>query len=413
MKFPGSKQIIGWLSFASLGLGLFLGCRQEPPTAVEITTSTPVPATTGVAAADPTIAVLLTNQPATPTPVPPTPATTPTGDTCPPPAGWLPYTVRSQDTLFSLSQLTGTAVDEIKSANCLLDDFLAIGQILYLPVLPPPPAAVAALPAAPAAPTPCPSLLNCTFDPNVNLVRRIEGPGAAYPCQFDLGGPYLDATNAGEAFIGERIYFFACDFSTPQTWSVRLEVADGREADLVRDPYLTQDIQDLLAEAAGVGVDPPQLILAWDVTCDIPTGDFTLDITANNDPANSASLPSIVRIRNQSAEATPEPEILVSPPITTPGSLFEIHYCLFPPDQPITASLYYDSGQTDADGEPIYYFASDQQIAINSQGYGISTIQSHPDDPIRNYLIKSEYFEGRQKKETSYVFTLTEVSGGE
>ncbi len=62
-----------------------------------------------------------------------TPASTLT--ICPPPAGWLPIVVRSYDTLTSLAQTYHTSVDLLRTKNCLLNDQLVTGSILYVPSL--------------------------------------------------------------------------------------------------------------------------------------------------------------------------------------------------------------------------------------------------------------------------------------
>ncbi len=56
---------------------------------------------------------------------------------CGMPAGWVAYRVRSGDTLFSLSRLTGVSVYQIQLANCLGSSTLIVtGQNLYLPFIP-------------------------------------------------------------------------------------------------------------------------------------------------------------------------------------------------------------------------------------------------------------------------------------
>lgn len=56
---------------------------------------------------------------------------------CGVPYGWVAYRVRSGDTLYSLSRLTGVSVYQIQVANCLGNStFIVTGQILYLPFIP-------------------------------------------------------------------------------------------------------------------------------------------------------------------------------------------------------------------------------------------------------------------------------------
>lgn len=53
------------------------------------------------------------------------------------PKGWIPYTVQAGDSQFTLSSRSGATISEIKLANCLENGRIYIGDILYLPPLPP------------------------------------------------------------------------------------------------------------------------------------------------------------------------------------------------------------------------------------------------------------------------------------
>jgi LysM repeat protein len=87
-----------------------------PPT--EAASATPPPLETASATASPTT---------TPTP-------TPTATCAPPPAGWIPYTVRSGDYLTALSRTYDVSVAEIIAANCLEITMIYVGQTLLLPI---------------------------------------------------------------------------------------------------------------------------------------------------------------------------------------------------------------------------------------------------------------------------------------
>jgi len=80
----------------------------------------------------------------TPTPLLPTQTPTPTLTltltpsltNCPPPQGWLPYTVKAGDTLNGLALLYKETSVEISQANCLGTNDLLPGMIIYLPPVP-------------------------------------------------------------------------------------------------------------------------------------------------------------------------------------------------------------------------------------------------------------------------------------
>jgi LysM repeat protein len=73
-----------------------------------------------------------------------TPTTTPTAipslvpspTNCPPPTGWLPYVVRSGDTLEKIATRYHSSVARLQQANCLLTTDLLPGMVLYVPPLP-------------------------------------------------------------------------------------------------------------------------------------------------------------------------------------------------------------------------------------------------------------------------------------
>ena len=55
-----------------------------------------------------------------------------TTEPCQKPDGWVVYTVRPGDTLFSLGQATGSSVDEVVAVNCLPSTQILAGQPLFL-----------------------------------------------------------------------------------------------------------------------------------------------------------------------------------------------------------------------------------------------------------------------------------------
>lgn len=65
----------------------------------------------------------------------------PGSDLCPPPAGWITYTIQPGDTLLGLAGQFNTSPNLIQQANCLADSQLLAGQPLFLPPV--------------AMPTPC------------------------------------------------------------------------------------------------------------------------------------------------------------------------------------------------------------------------------------------------------------------
>ena len=73
--------------------------------------------------------------------IPPTPSPSPTytvipPSSCPPPPGWVPYTIYPGDSLESLAQRFHTTVETLRQGNCLYSPQLIAGYALYVPPLP-------------------------------------------------------------------------------------------------------------------------------------------------------------------------------------------------------------------------------------------------------------------------------------
>lgn len=77
----------------------------------------------------------ITSSPPSATPAPPTAtktkATTPTE--CTPPHDWKPYFVQPGNTLKELAQEYGTTIGNLKTANCLQNDNLEPGSVIFIP----------------------------------------------------------------------------------------------------------------------------------------------------------------------------------------------------------------------------------------------------------------------------------------
>lgn len=118
-------------------------------------------------------------QPATVTAtnVPPTSRPTATAATCQIRSGWVPYAVRSGDTLFKIGLAVGRTIDELQAGNCLRTSALEVGQTLYLPSLPPREPQPSATPANTLAPTAGPTPTNSDTDGSCsNVYSNITSP---------------------------------------------------------------------------------------------------------------------------------------------------------------------------------------------------------------------------------------------
>lgn len=75
--------------------------------------------------------------PVTPAPTPPILSTSVASAACTPPKGWILYLVKPHDTLFGISQVYGTTIEELQEANCLQGStFLRTGMKIFVPTEP-------------------------------------------------------------------------------------------------------------------------------------------------------------------------------------------------------------------------------------------------------------------------------------
>ena len=105
------------LEDAATGTNIALGSPRAITFLVPTATTTPSPTATRTPSATPTL---------TPTPCIVSPWPT-----------WVRYTIQFGDALSPLAVERGTLVEEIRRVNCLEDNLLSVGQVLWLPPLPP------------------------------------------------------------------------------------------------------------------------------------------------------------------------------------------------------------------------------------------------------------------------------------
>lgn len=117
----------------------------------------------------PTFIIPASSTPAvTATPVPPTPTPRVSGGTvCYPRMDWQVYIVQPGDTLNLIGQRVGTTVTALALANCLTNaNLIQAGQVLRVPMLPPPP--VTTLPPIPTTATP--QIIIVTATPTATVI---------------------------------------------------------------------------------------------------------------------------------------------------------------------------------------------------------------------------------------------------
>ncbi len=121
---------------------------------------------------------------------------------CPPPQGWVAYTIQSGDTLGGLALVFKVTPDQLSKANCLFSDNLLPGAILYVPystptATQPPVVFPTAIPCGPP-----PGWIVYTVQPNDNLFRLSQAFGMS---MYDLQRANCMG-NSTLLLAGSRIY---------------------------------------------------------------------------------------------------------------------------------------------------------------------------------------------------------------
>lgn len=185
---------------AGLACNLETGSESDQPTPTVTLTALPLPFLTMTAQG-----ILMPVMTAAPTLTPTVPAvpTQPVATVinCYPQTTWPLYTVQAGDTLSELAIRTGTTVDQLVTANCLLNaGLIYVGQQLRLPFLPPTPTTAPIYPTA--APTYSPPPNGPVFASTLTVEPHwIQADGTAIT--------YSDAVriNAGEVYNADQVVF--------------------------------------------------------------------------------------------------------------------------------------------------------------------------------------------------------------
>ena len=246
--------------------------------------------------------------------------------------GWTLYTVRSGDTLFSLATTRGTTVDEVMRANCLNSTNIAVGQGLFLPqlILPPPPP-------SPQVP-PCPSVLSC---PSTALPPLMLAPGGGNDPTFKPCSPSDSnriQTSSLVIELGERLYFFACNFPSPPV-SAAVILSNGSIQPLaLLDPLtVNRDLitSTIINTSTGDVEYKAQAVIEWAaVPTDAstqPIGIHTLIITDGS--GNKEERQFMVKLPTKK-------HILVLPHADAPGRTFQVYFVNFDLNTDATFELY-------------------------------------------------------------------------
>ena len=207
-----------------------------PPTAAPTLTSTPRLTDT------PTAAPTATSTPMPTDTATATPTLIPWPVLCIPRYGWPIYIVQYGDTLSSIARRTGSTTYELKLANCLIGDYLYVGQQLFVLRLPVPP------PTATPTPTPTDTATatpTATFTPTPTATPTpTDTPTVIYPksiVNFSADGytlywylqnvrtAYLSGGEFNNTEIGNSPGSVRVSPSSTTVYSLRAVLLDGSE----------------------------------------------------------------------------------------------------------------------------------------------------------------------------------------
>jgi LysM repeat protein len=296
-----------------------------------------------------------------------------------PPPGWKLYTVRSGDTLFRLATTRDTIIEEVKRVNCLISDNLDVGQQLYLPplVLPPAPPAPPPGAAQPAIQAALSSPFAMRSHALNSLLLAIPSQNKDAPCKEEQRSPWIDVVIIGNhptdtLELGERVYYFACEFPDPGSLTARLS-----------GPWGTEDLDMLYyPPTPDQPMHKAQAVAVWNATCDLPV-ETTYTLTMEDEKGNQAP-PHRFTLKNMDTK-----RILAVPQTVTAGRAFQIYYCGYQADagKSVTIDLYYGAAHGPK-GKYDFHHATSWQVLIGPAGWTTERLMSSTDDRLTAYLLR-------------------------
>ncbi|MEB2288632.1 MAG: endolytic transglycosylase MltG [Anaerolineae bacterium] len=190
---------------------------------------------------------------------------------CAPPAGWEPYTVQPDDTLFAFVLGAGATltVDDLMAANCLTSRYLRVDQTIYLP----PGAAENAPPSVPSGPAtdlgargPRPPNCPCTITVGVGWRREQIADAINAAQTLFTGGDFLAATGPGAAppfdFTAERPPGSTLEgFLFPGTYTAQNDTTAEQFRDMLLSAFAANVTPQMRADAAAQGVSFYQALI--------------------------------------------------------------------------------------------------------------------------------------------------------
>jgi LysM repeat protein len=319
-----------------------------------------------------------------------------TPTSCPPPSGWLAYTIQTGDTLFSLANWSGASVNELMQRNCLEGSLIFPGQVIYLPALPPPPAPPAAggappsgggaaNPPGPEATEPpfhdCESAFDC---PNPIVMGLDIGPNSPnqgfIPCSENKSGVWISSDKL-TVEQGLRAYFYACNFPQNATLTVEVSGPVGAPPPPV---HITDTIPnpDIQSKAIELNWDFDKFkVVTFFAVCNLPLGPYTITVKDDQSPPAQYSFDVIA----------PDPilqYILPVPQAGTAGTRFDVWFCNYRDyaGKKVLMDLFYEfsylGGQNHHFGAYVQTF-----VQMNNAGWSMIQLQSKPGDIARAYYI--------------------------
>lgn len=325
-----------------------------------------------------------TNSPPTPS----TPSATPTP--CTFPKGWVIYTIQVNDTLFDLARETNTTVAEIQNANCRNSNntLILVGAQLYLPMLPPINTPLSSSPTAtfttgtPTTLTPSPTITNTPTSSPTSTPTHIPivlAPGGGNdpgftPCETSRGFPWIDTEN--DTFeIGQRQYFFACEFPESVV-QANVTLSDGSVQNV---PILASMPNPVLQQGTA------DVVVIWSALPTQPIGTYTMTLLDSGGNQNNVPFQFFI-------ELPTEEYILAVPAVGSPGFTLDIYYVNFDLNTSLGIELFREQS---FDGTNYTFtFQNGWDVTITNplvglpgKGWISHSLTTSPSDPLLAFLI--------------------------
>jgi len=233
--------------------------------------------------------------------------------------------------------------------------------------------------------------------PNANYFPCLQGPSSPYiSVDSKTATPTPVATPGGTptpiyvAYVGQRLYYFACKFTNSASLRAELSGPGGIQPleVLSSESPLLEDLRTKLKwkYMSPTLKERVKGVVIWNALCDLPTGPYTLTVRSSADEV--ASLGIELKLL-ESPDGQRVASILSVPQAGPAGTTFTFYYCGYinRAGQDVVIDFHYLETEY-TDGRREYRKSSEWIVPINESGWATSSLTSTQGDTARRYMLR-------------------------